>query len=75
MTITQGALSYVVIWSLCVFLLLPVGVKPPQERGLLESAGAPQRSHFRRKIAGAAIMALFFTWLLQWVLASGLITT
>lgn len=75
MTLTQLILSFIVIWSLCVFFLLPVGVKQEDNPGPLEAKGAPKDSHFRRKIAGASLMAIVFTFLLRWVLKSGLIHT
>ena len=71
MSLMQGILSYAVIWSLCVFLLLPFGVKPPPQPGAFDAPGAPAKAHFRLKLAGAAVMAAAFTLCLKYGIDNG----
>jgi predicted secreted protein len=70
MTLGQIILSYLIIWSLCVFLTLPFGVRPSENPLPLEARGAPERAHYGRKIAIAAVLALGFTALLYYAVTA-----
>lgn len=74
MTVAQTILSYFVIWSLCVFLTLPFGIRPNRNPALLEAQGAPEQAHYMRKIIIAGILAIFFTALLYFVIASKIVS-
>ncbi|MBY0354230.1 MAG: DUF1467 family protein [Rickettsiales bacterium] len=75
MTITQIILSFFVIWSLCVFLMLPAGIQTPDNPAPLEAQGAPKKTFFMRKLFAAALLAVLFTGLLYAIIHYKLVQT
>jgi predicted secreted protein len=74
MTTAQIILSFVVIWSLCVFLTLPVGIREEKNPSPLDARGAPANIRFGRRLLAAALLALFFTAILYFIIDSHLIS-
>lgn len=74
MTAAQSILSFVVIWSVCVFLTLPVGIRPEEDPSPLDARGAPASIRIGRRLLAAALLALVFTGILYAVIDSHLIS-
>lgn len=61
-----GIASYVVIWWLVVFILLPIGIRPIPEGELGHAAGAPANPRLPLKFAIAAVIAAVLWLLAYW---------
>lgn len=62
---TLGIATYVVIWWIALFAVLPVGVKSQHEEGdFVEGTdpGAPVVTHMGRKLLATTVLA-FLLWL------------
>ena len=64
---TSIAAIYILFWTLALFLVLPFGVRTPEEEGTKAAPGhaesAPHRFDFRKVALRASIVALIFTGL------------
>ncbi|MHA1108968.1 MAG: DUF1467 family protein [Alphaproteobacteria bacterium] len=74
----SGAVVYIIIWWLVLFLTLPIGVRPPHEVGEEaqpgNEAGAPVKSHIRIKIAATSLIAAILWGGAYWLIDSDLIS-
>jgi predicted secreted protein len=72
----SGIATYVIIWWLVIFMVLPWGVQPIQngdvEKG--HAAGAPLRPHMLRKIALTTVIAAVLWLIAYFVVTSGAIS-
>ena len=68
------ALTYILLWWLVLFMLLPLGVKTPQNPALGHDPGAPEKPHHAAKFAAATLLAGGLTWAVAAFVQSGLIT-
>lgn len=55
-------LTYLVIWWVVLFMVLPFGAKPPQESGAGHSTGAPARTYLGLKVLVTSVLAAIATW-------------
>lgn len=73
MTIAQLILTYIVVFSVCIFWVLPAGITLPSDPGPLEARGAPEKTHFKRKLRWSALIALVITSLLYVIISQDII--
>lgn len=59
------AITYAVMWWLVLFMVLPVGVKVPEERPDIEYASSPVKANMRKKLLATSLLALIPTFVLQ----------
>jgi predicted secreted protein len=73
MTWFATGITFVVVWWLVLFMVLPFGARPPDvvEPGMAPSA--PERPRMGLKIAVTTVIAVALTALVLWLLQSGLI--
>jgi predicted secreted protein len=73
MTWFATGITFVVVWWLVLFMVLPFGARPPDvvEPGMAPSA--PERPRMGLKIAVTTVIAAALTALVLWLLQSGLI--
>lgn len=60
MSLLPSIAIFFVIWWLCLFVVLPFGVKSQHEAGEIApgtEAGAPQRPHLLRRAAATTVLA------------------
>ena len=71
MTVATGLMMYLIFWWLAFFMVLPVGVRSPEEAGEKVMPGnadsAPPRPRLWLKVgiatAGAGVLWLIFYWM------------
>jgi len=65
--------TFVVVWWLVLFMVLPFGAAPPEkvEPGMADSA--PARPRLGIKMLITTLIALVLTGVIKWVIESGLI--
>jgi predicted secreted protein len=65
--------TFLVIWWLILFMVLPFGVAPPDvvEKG--HASSAPARPRMLLKLLITTILAIGVTFAIQWFVQSGLI--
>ncbi len=65
---------YFIVWWLCLFLILPFGVKSQIEQSSViapgTEAGAPWRSHIRKKLLATTLLSFVVMWLSMWLLSN-----
>lgn len=64
---------YFVVWSLCLFVVLPFGVRSQKESGDVVSgseAGAPVLPMLWRKVLATTMLAAVVTALIFWLLSN-----
>ncbi len=65
---------YLVVWWLCIFIMLPLGVRNQVETGEAHAAGtdpgAPARPLLLAKIVATTVLSAIITPLLLWGLSS-----
>jgi predicted secreted protein len=73
MTWFAAGVTFVIVWWLVLFMVLPFGAKPPEhvEPGMAPSA--PARPRMGLKVAITTAIAAVLTALILWLLQSGLI--
>ena len=73
MTWFAAGVTFVIVWWLVLFMVLPFGANPPDEvePGMVPSA--PARPRMGLKIAVTTVIAAALTALILWLLQSGLI--
>lgn len=55
--------TYLVVWWIVIFVMLPIGATPPEEVGKGHSTGAPAVPHLRRKAIATTVLAAIITFL------------
>lgn len=74
----SGALVYVIIWFLVLYLVLPFGVRTPEEAGVAlepgQASSAPVRPRLGVKFLVTTVIATALWGIYYWVAASGLIS-
>ena len=64
---------YFVVWWLCLFLVLPFGVKSQTEVGAAvpgTEPGAPWRAHIWKKLLATTLLSFLVMWLAMWLLSN-----
>jgi predicted secreted protein len=74
MTWFSAALTFVVIWWLVLFIVLPFGASPPQEVQPGTAPSAPARPRMLLKLLITTVIALALTAGAMWIVESGLIS-
>ena len=71
-------LVFVIVWWLCLFPLLNVGMRAQNEtdEGVVQGTvpSAPENPHLVRKMLAAALIAAILTGIYYWVATSGIVT-
>ena len=67
------ALTFLVVWWLILFMVLPFGAAPPDDVGQGHAASAPARPRMLIKILVTTLLAIGITLAIQWLVQSGLI--
>lgn len=74
MDILSSVALYFVLWWLCLFIALPIGVRSPHEAGEKVIAGnepgAPLRPNLLKKAAFTSVLALVLLYLVRLGLAT-----
>ncbi|HUZ75099.1 MAG TPA: DUF1467 family protein [Stellaceae bacterium] len=68
-----GIATYVVIWWLVIFAILPFWVKPAEEGDLGHAAGAPRQPRLARKALVTTVVAGVVWLLLYWAIHINLV--
>jgi predicted secreted protein len=77
MSITAGAVLFVVIWFLTMFVTLPIALRTQGEAGDVVPGtheGAPANFRLRRTLLIVTAAAVLIWALVAWVIVSGFIT-
>ena len=69
-----GILVYVIIWWLVLFMVLPWGVRVPDDPELGHATSAPERPMLWRKAAITTALAALLWGLFYYLLDSGLLS-
>ncbi len=64
---------YGVVWWLCLFVLLPIGVHQPEEPETGHEPGAPVRPHMWKKVAATSLLAALVTALVMGLIEAGVL--
>ena len=73
MNIFTTALTFVIIWWLILFMVLPFGASPPDEVVPGTVRSAPAKPRMLIKLLVTTVLAIAATYGVQWFLGSGLI--
>jgi predicted secreted protein len=73
MTWFATGVTFVIVWWLVLFMVLPFGASPPDEVEPGMAPSAPARPRMGLKIAVTTVIAAALTALILWLLQSGLI--
>jgi predicted secreted protein len=73
MTWFATGVTFVIVWWLVLFMVLPFGASPPDEVEPGMAPSAPERPRMGLKIAITTVIAAALTALVLWLLQSGLI--
>jgi predicted secreted protein len=73
MTWFATGVTFVIVWWLVLFMVLPFGASPPDEVEPGMAPSAPERPRMGLKIAITTVIAAVLTALVLWLLQSGLI--
>lgn len=74
MGITLIMLTFLVIWWLVLFAVLPWGVQPPADPQELHDPGAPEKPRLGVKFGVTTLLAGLLTALVAWAVNSPYIT-
>jgi predicted secreted protein len=66
-------MTYIIVWWLVLFMVLPFGASPPDEVEPGMAPSAPARPRMGLKIAITTVIAAVLTGLSMWLIDSGLI--
>lgn len=55
----EGLVVYLLIWWTTIFMVLPVGAKPPQEPAIGHAQSAPERPYLVWKFLANTVLAAF----------------
>jgi predicted secreted protein len=73
MNVFTTAITFVVIWWLILFMVLPFGAAPPDDVDRGHASSAPAKPRMLIKLLITTGLAICATLLAQWLLESGLI--
>ena len=73
MTWTIGIATYVVIWWVAIFAVLPWGVRPSEKSDIGHAAGAPANPRLLLKAAVTSVVAGILWLIVYWVVTADLI--
>jgi predicted secreted protein len=73
MTWFATGMTYIIVWWLVLFMVLPFGASPPDEVEPGMAPSAPARPRMGLKIAITTVIAAVLTGLSMWLIDSGLI--
>ncbi|MGI9436257.1 MAG: DUF1467 family protein [Geminicoccaceae bacterium] len=73
MTIFTTALTFIVIWWLVLFMVLPFGARPPEDVQPGTAKSAPAKPRMLLKMLITTLIAGFLTVAAIWFIQSGLI--
>jgi predicted secreted protein len=73
MTVFAHGVTFVVVWWLILFMVLPFGAAPPDEVQKGHAASAPARPRLLLKLLITTVLAIAVTIAIQWFLQSGLV--
>ena len=73
MTWFAAGITFIMVWWLVLFMVLPFGAKPPDEVEPGMAPSAPARPRIGLKLAVTTVIAAALTALILWFLQSGLI--
>ncbi|MEM7043992.1 MAG: DUF1467 family protein [Pseudomonadota bacterium] len=73
MNLFTTAITFLVIWWLILFMVLPFGAAPPEEVGEGHAASAPAKPRLLIKILITTVLAIGATVAAQWFVQSGLV--
>ncbi len=73
MGILASALTFVIVWWLILFMVLPFGASPPEDVQPGNASSAPAKPRMLAKIVITTLLALAVTSCLLWLMQSGLI--
>ncbi len=65
--------TFVNMWWLSLFAVLPWGVRRVENPDPMHSSGAPEKTHLGKKAAATSVIALLLTFAIKWVIESGII--
>lgn len=68
-----AALTFIVVWWLVLFMVLPFGNKPPEEIEPGTAPSAPAKPRMAIKALITTLVALLITAAIAWLVDSGLI--
>jgi predicted secreted protein len=68
-----GSATYLIIWWLVIFAVLPFGVRPSPEDDPGHAAGAPAHPHLLVKFAVTTVIATAIWFLADWAVNAGLL--
>ena len=68
-----SAITFVVIWWLVLFMVLPFGAAPPEEVEPGMATSAPAKPRIGLKLAITTVIAALLTGAILWLADSGLI--
>ena len=72
-----GLATFLILWWLSLFIVLPIGVRGQAEEGSIEEGtepGAPVRSNMVRNVILATILAIIFFLLTLAIISTGWLT-
>ena len=73
MNLFTTAITFLVIWWLILFMVLPFGASPPEEVREGHASSAPAKPRMLIKLLITTVLAIGATAAVQWFLESGLI--
>lgn len=73
MNLFASAITFIVVWWLVLFMVLPFGAAPPDDVGEGHASSAPAKPRMLIKLLVTTVLAIGVTYALQWFLQSGLI--
>jgi predicted secreted protein len=73
MTWFAAGITFVIVWWLVLFMVLPFGARPPDEVEPGMASSAPARPRMGLKILVTTLIAAVLTALSLWLVDSGLI--
>jgi predicted secreted protein len=65
--------TFLIVWWLVLFMVLPFGAAPPEEVEPGTAPSAPAKSRLRLKFLITTVIAAVLTGLILWLINSGLI--
>jgi len=68
------AITFVIVWWLVLFMVLPFGARPPDEIQPGTAPSAPAKPRLGLKFAITTVIALMLTGAIVWLIESGLIS-
>lgn len=68
------AITFVIVWWLVLFMVLPFGAAPPDDVAPGTAPSAPAKPRLGLKFLITTLIALALTALIMWVVQSGLVS-